>query len=109
MVEIVLYTDVTVVALADSLLSAKESIKTRLRIREQEFLPSICKDLNVFREGDDVILSQMGYLYTMDKENDVLEPELDKHCTTSPRTPNSSNTEMPPTFFPELGYVRLLN
>lgn len=74
MMEILLSKDDTLVAISESLLPAEEAIGKRFECRERVFLPSDFKGVDVLRDGDDIVLSQMAYLYMKGKYTAVLQP-----------------------------------
>lgn len=80
---ILLCMDDTLVAMPESLLSAKTAIEKRFACRERMFLPSDFQGVDFFRDGADTVLSQMAYLHMKGRDNAAFDPvtKVDLHRT----------------------------
>lgn len=68
MIAILLCTDVTFVAIPGSFLSTGTTIEKRFTCRARDFLPVKCKGWDVTQENSDLVLSQVAYLDTKEKD-----------------------------------------
>lgn len=82
LIAVLLCTDDTLIAMSESYVQSEAAIEKRFECRERQFLPTDFKGVDVLKEGSNLVMSQMAYIDTKNKDSDnvsaktVTKPDL---------------------------------